>query len=201
MNDRIRINFPAIFYYSFILLIILFSFLNFSYRFYPLLNADMAINILMTPCYHLPHDLYAWGQDRGGSLIPLLSHILYKLVPISPVAAVSVVHYLILITGYFAATTLLRSKISRIFLALLWFFPPWHFTDFVLFPFGTQFSLFMTGVFFLGKSEKSLSLAGQNLWLALSCILMIVSIWVSELGILMVLLLGLLKIYQWRWQN
>jgi hypothetical protein len=186
MNDRIVSKFSDVPYYCLLLLIILFSFLNFSYKFYPLLNADMAINILMTPGYHLPHDLYAWGQDRGGSLIPFLSHILYKLVPISPVAAVSVVHYMILILGYFAATTLFRSKISRIFLALLWFFPPWHFTDLVLFPFGTQFSIFLVSLYFMAKSEISKSILIQNLWLSLSCILMILSIWVSELGILMV---------------
>jgi len=197
MNDRVREIYADGIYYSFLLLVILFSFINFSYRFYPLLNADMAINILMTPGYHLPHDLYAWGQDRGGSLIPLLSNLLYRLVPISPVSAVSVVHYLILIIGFFSATTLFKLKISRIFLALLWFFPPWHFADFVLFPFGTQFSLFLTGVFFLSISGKSKSLAGQNLWLAVSCILMILSIWVSEMGILMVLLLCFLNIPEW----
>jgi hypothetical protein len=196
MNDRILAKFSDLPYYCLLLLIILFSFFNFSYKYYPLLNADMAINILMTPAYHLPDDLFAWGQDRGGSLIPLLSHILYKLAPISPVAAVSVVHYLILIIGYFAATTLLKSKVSRIFLALLWFFPPWHFTDFVLFPFGTQFSLFLVGLYFLAKSEISKRILIQNLWLSLSCTLMILSIWVSEMGILLVLLLCLLKIYQ-----
>jgi hypothetical protein len=188
MNDRILSRVSNISYYCLLLLIILFSFFNFSYRFYPLLNADMAINILMTPDYHLPGDLYAWGQDRGGTLIPMLSNLLYRSVPVSPVTAVSIIHYLILIFGYLAATTLLRSRSGKILLALLWFFPPWHFTDFVLFPFGTQFSLFLTGVVFLEKSGKSKNLAGSNLWLAVTCILMILSIWVSEFGILMVLL-------------
>jgi hypothetical protein len=197
MNDRVLAKLSDFPYYCLLLLIILFSFFNFSYKFYPLLNADMAINILMTPSYHLPDDLFAWGQDRGGSLIPFLSHILYKLAPVSPVAAVSVVHYLILIIGYFAASTLLRSKVSRIFLAILWFFPPWHFTDFVLFPFGTQFSIFLVGLYFLAKSEISKSILIQNIWLSLSCILMLLGIWVSELGILMLVLLGLLEIYQW----
>jgi hypothetical protein len=197
MNDRIRINFPAIFYYSFILLIILFSFLNFSYRFYPLLNADMAINILMTPCYHLPHDLYAWGQDRGGSLIPLLSHFLYTVIPISPVSAVSVIHYMILIIGFFASATLFNSRITRILLTFIWFFPPWHFTDFVLFPFGTQFSLFMTGVWFLRKVKTEKNLIRQHLWIALTFLIMILGIWVSELGILMVFLLCCAEMYKW----
>jgi hypothetical protein len=197
MNDRIRIKFLNVLYYCLLLLIILFSFFNFSYRFYPVLNADMAIDILMTPGYHLPNDLYTWGQDRVGTLISLLANVLYRLVPISPVSAVSLVHYLILFMGYLAATTLFKSRISRIFLALLWFFPPWHFIDFLFFLFGIQLSLFLTGVIFLNKSEKSKSLIGQNLWLALSCILMILGIWVSELGILMIFLLCFIKIFQW----
>jgi len=196
MNDRILAKYSDILYYCLLLLIILFSFFNFSYRFYPLLNADMAINILMTPGYNLSHDLYAWGQDRGGSLIPLLSHLLYRITPISPVSAVSLVHYLILVIGFLAATTLFKTRCSKFFLALLWFFPPWHFTDFVLFPFGTQFSLFLVGLYFLRKSEISKSLLIQNLWLALSCLLMILSVWVSELGILMVILLCFFKIYE-----
>jgi hypothetical protein len=197
MNDRIPAKVHDILYYFLLLLIILFSFINFSYRFYPLLNADMAINILMTPGYQLPGDLYAWGQDRGGTLIPMLSNLLYRLVPVTPVSAVSIIHYLILICGYLAATTLLKSRSGKFFLVLLWFFPPWHFTDFVLFPFGTQFSLFITGVFLLDRSEKSKTQAGSNLWLALSCIMMILSIWVSEMGILLVMLLFCLKIYEW----
>ena len=196
MNNRILAKYSNFLYYCLLLLIILFSFLNFSYRFYPLLNADMAINILMTPGYNLSHDLYAWGQDRGGSLIPLLSHLLYRIIPISPVSAVSLVHYLILVIGYLAATTLFKSRYSKFFLALLWFFPPWHFTDFVLFPFGTQFSLFFVGLYFLRKSEISKSSLIQNLWLAFSCLMMILSIWVSELGIFIVLLLCFFKMYE-----
>jgi hypothetical protein len=201
MNDRIRVDLPAVLYYCFLLLIIVFSFVNFSYKFYPLLNADMAINILMTPGYHLPYDLYAWGQDRGGSLIPLVSHFLYTLVPLSPVSAVSVIHYLILIVGFFASATLFNSRINRILLAFIWFFPPWHFTDFVLFPFGTQFSLFMAGIWFLRKAETEKNLIRQHLWIALTCLLMILGIWVSELGILMVLLLCCLIIYRLTRQN
>ena len=55
----------------------------------------------------------------------------------------------------------------------------------------------MTGFFFLSKSEKSNTLAWKNLLLALSCIMMILSIWVSDLGILMVILFCFMKISQW----
>jgi hypothetical protein len=151
----------------------------------------------MTPGYHLPYDLYAWGQDRGGTLIPLLSHFLYTVIPISPVSAVSIIHYMILIIGFFASATLFNSRITRILLTFIWFFPPWHFTDFVLFPFGTQFSLFMTGVWFLRKVKTEKNLIRQHLWIALTFLIMILGTWVSELGILMVFLLCCAAIYKW----
>ncbi|HXC05066.1 MAG TPA: hypothetical protein VNZ86_09975, partial [Bacteroidia bacterium] len=40
----------------------------------PFLNSDNAVHILMTYDCQLPEDLYFWGQDRLGSLIPLLGH-------------------------------------------------------------------------------------------------------------------------------
>ena len=190
-----RVSLSSVVYSILLFIIIIFSFRNFSYKFYPLLNADMAINILMSPDYQLPQDLYAWGQDRGGTLIPLISHYLNILVPISPVSVVSIVHYLILIMGFLATSVMLKTRISKVFLAILWFFPPWHFTDFVLFPFGTQFSLFMTGVWLVRQSENKAGFFQKHLFLALSCFMMILSIWVSELGILMVVLLIVFGIY------
>ena len=45
-------------YYIILSLLVLFSFLNFSERFFPLLNSDQAVTILMTPGFTIPGDLY-----------------------------------------------------------------------------------------------------------------------------------------------
>jgi len=63
-------------YYLLLFLLIFFSFYNFAEIYFPLLNSDMAITILMAQNLNLPGDLYFWGQDRAGSLIPLLANIL-----------------------------------------------------------------------------------------------------------------------------
>jgi hypothetical protein len=63
------------YYYFIIGIIILLSFSFYSSNFYPLLSSDDALNILMAHYYHLPHDIYCWGQDRGGTLIPLEEHV------------------------------------------------------------------------------------------------------------------------------
>ncbi len=39
----------------------------------PNLNADRAIHVLMAADLKLPQDLYYWGQNRLGSIVPLLS--------------------------------------------------------------------------------------------------------------------------------
>jgi len=50
--------------------------------------------------YQLPQDIYCWGQDRGGTLIPLIAQIFIKLFGCSAVTAVSLSNYLLLIAGY-----------------------------------------------------------------------------------------------------
>jgi hypothetical protein len=188
--------FRNILVYLVFILIILFSFFQFSYRFYPLLNSDIAINVLMTPDYSLPSDLYAWGQDRGGTLIPFLAHIVYRIFTISPISAVSVVHYLVLILGFLCSLFLFKSQLSKVILAFIWFFPPWHFADFVLFPFGTQFSMMFIGIWFLRKSFRSVNIIFQNAWLGMACLVFILSVWVSDLGFLSLLLLALFVFYE-----
>jgi hypothetical protein len=76
---------PSSVYYILLVLLIAFSFYNFAEINYPLLNSDMAVNVLMAKGVNLPGDLYFWGQDRAGSLIPLLANVFveaYKFPPI-----------------------------------------------------------------------------------------------------------------------
>ena len=191
------ISFRNILFYLTLVFIILFSFFQFSYRFTSALNSDMAINILMTPGYTLPADLYAWGQDRGGSLIPLLAHFVNKFSHISPISSVSVVHYFILILGFLCAMPLFNSRRSKLLLALVWFLPPWHLIDFVYFPFGTQISLMFIGIWFLKKLQEEKRITLQILWLSFSFVLFILTIWVSDLGLLSLLLFAPFVFYEW----
>lgn len=85
-----------------VFLIIAISFRTFSTLFYPALNSDHAITILMGHSFNLPHDWYFWGQDRMGSLIPMLSYPFINLLNADAVVTESLVHYLILIAGYLA---------------------------------------------------------------------------------------------------
>ena len=62
---------PSFVYYLLLFLLIIFSFYNFAEINFPLLNSDMAVNVLMAQSLNLPGDFYFWGQDRAGSLYSL----------------------------------------------------------------------------------------------------------------------------------
>lgn len=173
-----------------IMLIIILSFFSFSEAYYPFLNSDSALNILMTHTYHLPQDIYCWGQDRGGTLIPLIGHFLYKVFSIHPIYACALAHYLVLTIGFLFLAKMLNSKLARLVLAIVWFLPPAHMADFVLYPFSTQFSLLAIAFFLIDKLyKKETSILKKNFIIALICIINIGAIWVSDLSVISICLL------------
>ena len=124
-----------------ILLIFLGSFFLYSSLYYALLNSDNAVTVLMVHYFKLPDDLYFWGQDRLGSLIPLIAQIPNKLFRLSPILSESIVHYGILLTGFLAFATFIKSNFYKIVFAIIWFFPPMRLIDVTQFAFGIHYSL------------------------------------------------------------
>ncbi len=180
-------------YYIILGSLIIFSFFTFSEQFYPLLNSDMAVNILMTPGFSIPANLYFWGQDRAGSLIPMIAQILCSTYHFPPIIAVSLVHYIFLIAGYFALSTLFKDRSLRLALAFVWFFPCWHFLDHVLLLFGIQMSMLAISIYFINRSSQTHTIRIRLLWLSMACISFITAVWVSDMSIFSMLafLLGI----------
>ncbi|MCF8297621.1 MAG: hypothetical protein K9J13_08785 [Saprospiraceae bacterium] len=175
---------PKITYYVILVGIIIFSFFNFSARFYPLLNSDYAVNILMAYKLNLPSDFYYWGQDRGGSLLPILVKILYKITSISPIICASIVHYIILIFGYFALLAFFEKRNTKLLLALVWFFPSWYYAPgFLQNFFGLQFSLMTMGLFCLKRMMDVDRNFSKGLFLIFALLIQVISLWVSDLSI------------------
>jgi hypothetical protein len=189
---------PSLVYYILLFLLILFSFYNFSVVYFPLLNSDMAVNILMAQSLNLPGDLYFWGQDRAGSLIPLLANILVEAYKFPAVLAVSVIHYLILIAGFLALASLFRNRNLRVVLALIWFFPSWHFLDQVNQLFGIQMSMIVIALYFLKSMQAAVNIHFRVLRLSLACFSFLIAIWVSDLAVLSLLIVALIVI--WKYQ-
>jgi hypothetical protein len=173
-------------YYVFVFIIIIVSFLFYSSNFYPLLSSDDALNILMAHYYKLPNDIYCWGQDRGGTLIPLISQIFIKIFHFSAVTSVSFSNYLILIIGFIGFSSLLKTKYNKILFAIIWFLPFQRFIDILRFPIGVEYSLIAASIFLINRLDfKSASnRETNNITLAVITLIFIISIWVSDLAII-----------------
>lgn len=188
---------PSSVYYLLLFLLILFSFYNFAEIYFPLLNSDMAITILMAQNLNLPGDLYFWGQDRGGSLIPLLANILVEAYKFPPVLAVSLIHYLIMVAGFFAMASFFRNRSLKLILALIWFFPSWHFLDQVFPLFGIQMCLIAIALYFLKIMQIAVNRYLQMIWLSLACFSFIISIWVSDLAVVSLFIVAMIALWKY----
>jgi len=178
--------------------IIVLSFLCYSSNFYPLLGSDDAVVILMIHNFHLPNDLYFWGQDRYGSLVPLLGQVFYKGLGFSPLTSESVTHYLLLVAGYFAFAGLFKSKFSRLVLAIVWFFPPIRMIDLLRLNIGQEYSLLAISIFMINKlyeNEIEKYRLKQHFMLFSITVLFILSVWVSDLAVVSVFLILGLQVY------
>lgn len=177
-------NFRKIAYYLSVIVIILISFFLYSSRFYPLLNSDDALNILMAYYYELPNDFYCWGQDRGGTIIPLISQIFIKIFNFSALTSVSLTNYFFLSIGFVCFASLFNSNFYKFLFALIWFLPFQRFVDIVRFPIGVEYSLIACSIFLINKVRYYESNdIRKHLLLILLILIFIISVWVSDLAI------------------
>lgn len=152
----------------------------------------------MAHYYHLPHDLYCWGQDRGGTLIPLVSQIFIKIFHLSALTSVSFSNYILLLIGYLCFASLFKSFYSKILFGLIWFLPFQRFIDLLRFPIGVEYSLIALVIFLVTKLDDKITFKRVKNHLLIIAIIFvsILAIWVSDLAMVtIVLLLFILFIY------
>jgi len=187
-----------ILYWSCIGLIFLLSFFFYSSLFYPALNSDNAVTILMIHYFKLPHDLYFWGQDRMGSLIPLIGQIFYKVFHFSALTAESITHYGILLLGFLAFASFLKSRWYKIVFAIIWFFPPMRLIDVTQFAFGIHYSLIAISCYLISLYDRRQSqnnMLLNHFILFLTMITMITAVWVNDMAIMSVVLLICVQLF------
>jgi hypothetical protein len=173
-------------------LICLLSFRCYSSLFYPILNSDNAVTILMIYYFKLPHDLYFWGQDRMGSLIPLIGQIFFKIFNLSALRSEAIVHYLILLAGFLAFASFLKSNFLKIIFAIIWFFPPIRLIDTIQLYSGVEYSLIAISCYLLNLYQKTAiqeNVLFRHLILFSIALLLIGSVWVSDMALVTVFLL------------
>ena len=204
-NDLLNSHYPLYmkkieisrFWYNMILaMIILISFIHFSEIYFPFPDLHTALTILITPGFSVPGDLYMWGQNFGGSLLPFLARLLYLIYRFPPAMAVSVVHFIILILGFLSLATLFRGRFFRILAALVWFIPPFHAISLVTSPFAIQLSIFLMGIYAIQRIKSASGQKDEILWLSLASLSFVIAGWVSDLSFLTIVVFLLYLLWQ-----
>lgn len=171
-------------YLVLVILISSLSFFFFSSLFYPLLNSDNAVTVLMIQNFDIPNDFYFWGQDRMGSLIPLLAQFFYKVFHLSALSSESITHYLLLLTGFLAFASFLKNNWYKLIFCIIWFFPPIHMIDVTQFAFGIHYSLIAIACYLLnGINIVKVGNFKQHLYFILFTFTLITAVWVSEMAL------------------
>lgn len=189
-------------FYALIGVIILSSFFLFSTAFYPLVNSDMAVNVLIADSFSLPHDIYWWGQDRLGSFIPLISQPFIWL-GISPIMAVSICNYLVITAGFIGFSKLFKQKRTIFLFALLWFFPYQRFIDINVFPLGLSYGLLGFSLLFLLKINyrESLRTKANLKNVILTAVIWFMAVWISDLMYITLLTFGIAMVLRFYLQK
>lgn len=168
-----------------VIAIAFFSFTQFAPVYFNRYTSDNAIHVLMASRFDFPTDLYYWGQDRLGSILPMLASIPVKLFGFSPIWCVSIVQFLLLFFGFFFFSTFLKNYFLKILFCLFWFFPlqpfDWHMQ--IGQPYSGQFFFLGLSVYLIGirATTQTQQIKNKILFLA-SGLSFMLSVWVSDLS-------------------
>jgi hypothetical protein len=177
-----------------IVVVFILSFRSFALYLLPSFNSDHAVHVLMAQDLVLPEDLYYWGQNRLGSLLPILAHGLIQWFSITPIFAVSYAQYFLLLIGFLSFSSLLKQNISKLIFSLVWFFPVKPFVAIVhpAHPYSPQFALIGCALVLADHlSKKHQRPAWKISFLVFGCITFLsLSLWLSELSIIIVAIVG-----------
>lgn len=121
MKRLYEMNTRRLFY---LLLFVLLAFFTFTYGvvFFPTLDADNAIQVIMIDHLKFPEDLYYMGQDRIGSIIPAMGWLFYQL-GTSPLWAVTLTQTTIFLIIGFVLIRLFKDPLLAFAGLLILIFP------------------------------------------------------------------------------
>jgi len=166
--------------------------------YFPALNSDDGINILMVHTFKIPENLYFWGQDRYGSLIPLFANPICEIFSLRAEIAESIVHFGFLIIGFFALASFLKTFTSKMFFALVFFFPPYHMIEFFRYNIGLSYCMLGIMLYLISKIKtNNLTERQKHLTYILLSILTLFSIWLSELTAISVVVLYFILLFDY----
>ncbi len=185
-------------YYLIIGILFLLSFFFYSSLFYPALNSDNGVGILMIHYFKWPNDIYFWGQDRVGSIIPLIGQIPFKVFHLSALLSESIVRYTILLLGFLSFTTFIKSNFYKIIFAVIWFLPPMRLIDGIQFYSGIEYSFLAMSCYLFEltnnmKVKESVFLT--HLVLLLITTLLITAVWISDMALITIFIILFVQLF------
>ena len=174
--------------YLWLFLIATLSFLVSGLPFYPFLNSDIAIHVLMTESFSFQYDLYFWGQDRLGSLLPLVANIVHRISGISPFWLTALTKWLFLCMGCVSFWYFIPNRFQRWVWTSLWFFPAYEMMYHLLpgHPYAEQMAMFGLSLIFFCRWVNSSSKPWN---LPLLIIFATISFWISDFSLVFYLAL------------
>jgi len=167
-------------------LLTVLSALRYGAYFYPYLNSDMAMHVLMARDFDFDYSLWYWGQTRLGSLLPYLASFLWDL-GLNPLKSITVVQYAMVSCCVVLFGLIVRNVWATLLFALLFLFPspadvylivPGH-------PYLPHLMLTLAGIFALQWSDGRKPLIDSLLILVFWAI-GFVAVWVSDMALITV---------------
>jgi|GEM_PF-6830209 len=174
-----------------ILLIIGVHFYYFEPALSPLFDSDGAIHVLMSSRFYFPEGLYYWGQNRLGSMVPLLAYPWVSL-GIHPLWVLSVIQTFLIYLSFRNFSFNLPS-LGRVTLAFLFFVPlsAWNFLISTGQPYIPQ--LFLLSWIYVWYTKKGAPHSTSD-WFSFFLVGW-VSLWVSDLTLVYFVPIGLYFIF------
>lgn len=148
----------------------------------PLLDSDQSIWILLARKPHFPDALYFYGQNRLGSLLPLIAHILVR-IGFSAIWAIAIVNVLFQLGASIFIYRISKSMPVALLMASVLLLPPWtmYVLNLIGHPYTSQFLLWGILLWRLKRLKKF----NPKEAIVLSS-LSLMSFWVSDLSILFI---------------
>ncbi|GAB4371727.1 MAG: hypothetical protein Kow00121_13500 [Elainellaceae cyanobacterium] len=177
-----------------------FSFNGYAGFLLPDFDSDQAIHALMAADLQLPADLYYWGQQRLGSIVPILGNFLLKHNnTLTAVEAVSYAQYFLLLIGYLSFASIFKTNIARILFAFAWFLPIHQFGFLLMLgqPYSAQLAFLGLAVALIDKLPRKLGswqVIVRQVMITGAVICLFISLWASDFTLISIGLISLLAI-------
>jgi len=181
-----------------VLFFVVLCFATISFYFYgpanPLFfNSDQAIHVLMALDFNWPEDAYYWGQNRLGSLLPLVSMPFVAFKSIHPICVLGLFNYCFLVAGFCFIHPHIKSIPGKLFFLFALFFPhpSYHYQLLMGHPYAGQFFAISCSIWFYLKLLNHFSFPNSDWNLRayvngfFAFFFALMAVWVSELSLML----------------